>query len=141
MSAGLLPFLTHPALHQTILPLGTVRALDTAIAIATTAAAAVVTEVHDAPKEAVPAADVAGAAPGGDPGPTIHRGPTLPGIAAIDHGPTRGANPIIKAGLNPQGGIPVIDLILQITNTPDVLRSLLTGNTIEHRVFHVNTIP
>ena len=54
---------------------------------------------------------------------------------------TGGADPIIEAGLDPQGGTPVFDLVLQITNAPDVLRSLLTGNAIEHRVLHVDSIP
>ena len=82
---GLQPFLTHPALDQTILPFGIIRALGAAIATATTAAAAVVTRDHTAPREAVPAADVAGAIPGGDPDLRTHRDPGPPGIAAIDH--------------------------------------------------------
>ena len=108
-----------------------IRVLDTAVSIAVTTAAAV-TEVHAAPREAVPAADITGAAPGGDPGPAIHHGPGLPGIAAIDHGPTRGTDPVIKAGLDLPGGTRVIDLVLQITNTPGMLRSLLTENVAEH---------
>ena len=109
----------------------TIQALDAAIAA--TAAAAVVSEVHAALREAVPTADIAGAAPGGDPGPTIHHGPGLPGIAAIDHGPAEGTDPIIEAGLDLLGGTQVINPILQIANAPDVLQSLLTENAAEHR--------
>ena len=101
MSAGVLPFPTHPALDQTVLPLGIIQALGTTIAIAATAAAAVVTEDHTTPGEAVPAADIAGAAPGGDPGPVIHRDPGPSGVAAINHSTAGGADPIIKAGLDP----------------------------------------
>ena len=141
MPDGLLPFPTHPAPNQTVLLLGTIWALGAAIAIAVTAAAAVVTEDHAVPGEAVPAADVAGATPGGDPGPAIHHGPGPPSIAAINHGPTGGANLIIEAGLNLLGGTQVIDPILQIANAPDVLRSLLTENVAEHRVSRVDTVP
>ena len=98
----------------------TIWALDATIAIAATAAA-VVTEVHATPREAVPATDIAGATPGGDPGPAIHHSPSLPGVAAIDHSPTGGADPIIEAGLDLLGGTQVIDPILQITNAPGVL--------------------
>ena len=63
-----------------------------------------------------------------------HRDPGPPGIAAIGHSPTEGADPVIEVGLNPQGGTPVIDPILQITSVPDVLQSLPTGNDVEHRV-------
>ena len=65
----------------------------------------------------------------------IHRDPGPPGIAAINHGPAGGAGPIAEAGLNPQGGTPAINLILQIANAPNVIQSLLTGNDVEHRVF------
>ena len=141
MSAGLLPFLTHPALDWTVLPLRIVRALGATIATAATAAAAVVTKDHAAPGEAVLTADVTGATPGGDPDPVTHRDPGAPGIAAIGHSPAGGADPIIEVGLDPQGGTPVIDLILQIANVPNVLRSLLTGNDVEHQVFCIDTIP
>ena len=47
-----------------------------------------------------------------DPGP--------PGIAAIGHGPAKGIDPIIEVGLNPQGGTPAIDPILQIASIPAV---------------------
>ena len=134
MSAILLPFLTHPAPNWAILPLGIVRALDATIATAATAAAAVVTKDHAIPGEAIPAADVAGAAPGGDPDPTTHRDPGPPGITTIGHGPTRGADPVIEVGLNPLGGTPVIDPILQIANVLDVLQSPPTGNDAEHRL-------
>ena len=89
------------------------------MATAATAAAAVVTEDHTAPGEAVPTADVA--APGGDPDLVTHRNPDPPGIAIIGRGPAKGADPITEVGLDPPGGTPVIDPILQIANIPDVL--------------------
>ena len=64
----------------------------------------------------------------------IHLDPSPPSIAAIGHGPAEGVDPIIEVGLDHQGGTPVINPILQITSAPDMLRSLLTGNDIEHRV-------
>ena len=97
-----------------------IRVLDTTVAVAATTAAAV-TEVHATPGEAIPAADIAGAAPGGDPGHTIHHGPGLPGVTAIDHGPARGADPVIEAGLDLLGGTQVINPVLQITNAPGML--------------------
>ena len=60
-----------------------------------------------------------------------HHDPSPPGTAAIDHGPTKGVDPITAVGLNPQGGTPVIDPLLQITSVPSVVRSLPTGNDIE----------
>ena len=58
-----------------------------------------------------------------DPGP--------PGITAISHGPAKGIDPVTEVGLNPQGGTPVINPVLQIASIPGVLRSLLTGNDVE----------
>ena len=112
MSAGLQPFLTCPALDWTVLPLGIVQALGTAIATAVTAAVAVVTGDHTTPREAIPTADVTGAAPGGGPIPVTPHDPGPPGIATISHGPAEGIDPIIEVGLNPQGGTPVIDPVL-----------------------------
>ena len=103
MSTGLQSFLTRPALDQTILPLGIIRA--PAAIVAAVVAAAVVT---------------------GD-----HADPSPPGIAAIDHGPVKGINPVTKVGLDPQGGPPVIDPVLLITNVPSVPRGLLTGNDVK----------
>ena len=114
-----MPFQTHPVLDWTVLLLMTVWALNAAIAITT--AAAVVIEVHTTPGEAIPTADVAEAAPGGDPGPVIHHGPGPPDIAAIDHSPAGGVDPVIEVGLNLLGGTQVIDPTLQIANAPDVL--------------------
>ena len=54
-----------------------------------------------------------------------------PGDATIGHGPAEGIDPAIKVGLNPRGGTPVINPILQIASVPGVLRSLLTGNDVE----------
>ena len=63
-----------------------------------------------------------------------HHDPGPPGIATIGHGPAEGVDPVIEVGLDPQGGTPVINPILQIASAPGVLRSLLTGNDVEHRV-------
>ena len=71
----------------------------------------------------------------------IHCSPGPPGVTAIDRRPAGGADPIIEAGLDLLGGTPVINPVLQIANTSDMLRSLLTENATEHRVPHVNTIP
>ena len=134
MSASLRLPLTHHALDQTVLPLGIIQALGAVTATATTAAAVVVTRDHTTPGEAIPAADIAGVTPEGGPLPMTHHDPGPPSITAISHGPTEGVNPVIEVGLNHQGGTPVINPILQIASAPDVLRSLLTGNDVEHRV-------
>ena len=63
-----------------------------------------------------------------------HHNPGPPGAATISHSPAKGIDTIIEVGLDPQGGTPVINPILQITSAPDVFQSLLTGNDIEHRV-------
>ena len=44
-----------------------------------------------------------------------------PGIATISHSPTEGIDPIIEVGLDPQGGTPVINPVLQIASALDVL--------------------
>ena len=62
------------------------------------------------------------------------RDPSPPSVAAIGHGPAEGTDPVIGVGLDPLGGTPVIDPILQIANVLDVLQSLPTGNDAEHRV-------
>ena len=121
----------HLALDQTVPLLGIAWALDTVTATAITTAAAVVTRDHATPGEAIPTADVTGVTPEGGPVPVTHHDPGPPGDAAISHGPTEGINPTTKVGLNPRGGTPVIDPILQITSFPGMLRSLLTGNDVE----------
>ena len=57
--------------------------------------------------------------------------PGPPGIATISHGPAEGIDPVTGVGLDPRGGAPVIDPVLQIASVPGVLRSLLTGNDVE----------
>ena len=81
----------------------------------------VVTGDHATPGEAVPAADVAGVAPEGGPIPVTHHDPGPPDAAAIGHDPIEGIDPTTEVGLNPRGGKPVIDPILQITSVPGML--------------------
>ena len=106
-----------------------IQVLDTATAVATTAAA--VTEAHAAPREAVPTADITGATPQGGLVLMIHHDSGPPGVAAISHGPAKCTDPITEAGLDPQGGTPVIDPILLIANIPSVPRGLPTGNDVK----------
>ena len=60
-----------------------------------------------------------------------HHDPGPSGDAVIGHDPAEGIDPATKVGLDPQGGPPVIDPVLQIASVPGVLRSLPTGNDIE----------
>ena len=119
------------ALDRTVPLLGITWALDAITAAAITTAAAVVTRDHATPGEAVPTADVAGVAPEGGPIPVTHHNHGPLDDAAIGHGPAKGIDPAIKAGLDPQEGTPVIDPILQITNIPSMLQSLPTGSDVE----------
>ena len=113
--------LTCPALDQTVLPLGIVRALGTAAATATTTAAVVVTGDHATPREAIPTADVTGVTPEGGPFPVTHHDPGPLGIATISHGPAECINPITEVDLDPQGGAPAINPVLQIASIPGIL--------------------
>ena len=119
------------ALGRTIPPLEIAWALDAVAATAITAAAVVVTRDHTAPGEAVPAAGITGVTPEGGPVPMTHHDPGPPDDAAISHNPAEGIDPATEVGLNPRGGTPVINPVLQITSVPSVLRNLLTGNDIE----------
>ena len=119
MSAGLQSFLACLALDWTVLPLRIVRALGAVVATAITTAA-VVTRDHGAPREAIPAAGITGATAEEGPVPMTHHGPGPPSTTAIGRGPAEGVDPITEAGPDPQGGIPVINPILQIASIPDV---------------------
>ena len=110
----------HLALNRTVPLLRIARAPDAIAATAIMAAAVVVTGDHAAPREAVPAADIAGFTPEGGPIPMTHHDPGPLNDSAIGHGPTKGIDPATKVGLDPQGDAPVIDPVLQIASIPGV---------------------